>query len=105
MAMRKVVVVALREYNAAVRTKTFLIGLLMMPRMMGGSILAQLLPNKYRDTSEKRFAVVDRTPGAVLLPALEKAVADYNAAPETQKKDRPPFAIEKPKEVPEDPDE
>ena len=39
--MRKTLVVALREYNAAVRTKTFVLGLVMMPILMGGSIALQ----------------------------------------------------------------
>jgi len=35
--MRKTFIVAVREYMVSVRTKAFLIGLLMMPLMMGGS--------------------------------------------------------------------
>ena len=41
--MRKVFVIAARDYNAAVRSKAFLIGLLVMPLMMGGSLLMQWL--------------------------------------------------------------
>ena len=41
--MRKVWVIAARDYNAAVRTKAFLIGLLIMPVMMGGSLVMQWL--------------------------------------------------------------
>ena len=41
--MRKIFVIAAREYKAAVRTKSFLISVLMLPLMMGGSVLVQLL--------------------------------------------------------------
>jgi ABC-2 type transport system permease protein len=49
--VRKTLVVAAREYLAAVRTKTFLIGLLIMPIMVGGSILVQILLKDVVDTT------------------------------------------------------
>ena len=61
--MRKILIVARREYLAAVRTKAFLIGLLSMPVMMFGSILVQMMLKDQVDLADKRFAVVDRTPG------------------------------------------
>src|SRR5215470_3765230 len=59
--MRKTIVVALREYQAAVKTKAFLMGLLMMPIMFGGGILVQVLIRNNVDTRDKRVAVVDYT--------------------------------------------
>jgi len=59
--MRKMMVVAAREYRAAVKTKAFLIGLLMMPLMFGGSILAQMILGKRVDIKDKRIEVVDYT--------------------------------------------
>ena len=41
--MRKTLIVALREYIVSVRTKAFLIGLLMMPLMMGGGFIVGAL--------------------------------------------------------------
>ena len=41
MQMHKIRVIAAREYSAAVRTKAFIISLLVMPILMGGSILVQ----------------------------------------------------------------
>src|SRR5579872_6454849 len=76
--MRKVLVIAARDYNAAVRTKAFLIGLLIMPIMMGGSLLMQWLLQGFHDTKDKRFAVVDRTPDRKLLPVIEAAAELYN---------------------------
>lgn len=76
--MRKMLVVAVREYLAAVRTKAFLITLIIMPVLMGGSIVIQWLLRDYHDTQTKKFAVIDRTSGARLYPALEKIVQAYN---------------------------
>jgi ABC-2 type transport system permease protein len=59
--MRKTIVVAVREYQAAVKTKAFLIGLLMMPLMFGGGILVQILFRNNVDIKDKRVAVVDYT--------------------------------------------
>ena len=59
--MRKTIVVALREYQAAVRTKAFLIGLLMMPLMFGGGIFVQALLRNNVDTRDKRVGIVDYT--------------------------------------------
>ncbi|MCI0639791.1 MAG: ABC transporter permease [Gemmataceae bacterium] len=58
--MRKIWVIAVREYLAAVRTKTFVIGLLMMPILMGGSALLQYLFKDMVDVRDKNFVVVDR---------------------------------------------
>jgi ABC-2 type transport system permease protein len=73
-------VIAAREYRAAVQTKAFIIGLLIMPLMMGGSAVAQKLLRNVRDTTEKRVAVVDRTGGqiyAVLQAALSGDVPGF----------------------------
>jgi ABC-2 type transport system permease protein len=76
--MRKTLVVAAREYQAAVRTKTFLITLLIMPVMMSGSILVQWLLKDLRDIKPKKFVVVDRS-GHHLGEVIKKAAdEDYN---------------------------
>ena len=59
--MRKMLVIAAREYLAAVRSKAFLITLVAMPIMMGGSIVAQLLLRDRVDTADKKIAIVDRS--------------------------------------------
>jgi ABC-2 type transport system permease protein len=97
--MRKTFVIASREYQAAVRTKSFLISLLILPLMMGGSILMQLLLKDQVDTQEKRFAIVDRTPGERLFPLLEQAVQVRNEKqiydPQTGKQTGPVFTLER----------
>ena len=86
--MRKIWVVARREYRAAVRTKAFVVSIVLMPALMFGSIGIQLLFKKLEDTGEKKFAVVDRT-GGELAAALAAAAEKYNqylaVDPETNK--------------------
>src|SRR5262249_10136416 len=96
--MRKIIVVAVREYLAAVRTKAFIIGLLIMPIMMCGSIVVQALLRNFRDTSEKKFAVIDRTPEEVLWPTVLKTVEAYNQTTvKDGKQTLPTFALERQK--------
>jgi ABC-type Na+ efflux pump permease subunit len=76
--MRKTFIVASREYLAAVRTKSFLISLILLPIMMGGGIIAQKLGEKIGDTSTKAIAVIDRSPGGRLYDALAQEVEKYN---------------------------
>jgi ABC-type Na+ efflux pump permease subunit len=90
-------VIALREYVAAVRTKTFIISLIIMPLMMGGSVLVQALLQDFHDTKAKHFAVIDRT-GGRLFPTVEQAVREYNenktVDPRTGKQIDPRFLVE-----------
>ncbi|MHB1423443.1 MAG: ABC transporter permease [Gemmataceae bacterium] len=95
--MRKMLVVAVREYAAAVRTKSFLVTLVIMPILMSGTILTQWLLRDYHDTKTKKFAVIDRTPGALLYPTIEKTVQAYNEKtidPVTSKPLLPRFEVE-----------
>ena len=59
--MRKMIVVAVREYQAAVRSKAFLIGLIAMPIFMGGGLVAQLLLKDTVDTKDKHIGIVDQS--------------------------------------------
>ncbi|MBI2924122.1 MAG: ABC transporter permease [Verrucomicrobia bacterium] len=94
--MPKVFRLALREYVAAVRTKAFLLGLVLGPVFMCGSFFAMVLTKDQVDTTDKRVAVVDRS-GALaqsLLDAAqarnEKEVADKT----TGKKLKPAYLLE-----------
>ena len=77
--MRKVLVIAGREYRAAVRSKAFLVTLVLMPVLMGASAVVQVVFKRLEDTGEKAFAVVDRSPGGHVAEALVADVALYNA--------------------------
>lgn len=73
--MHKIRVIAAREYQAAVRTKSFLVSLILMPLLMGGALVVQAVTKKMEDAGEKRFAIVDRTAGERLVPVLVDAAA------------------------------
>lgn len=93
--MGKIWQIALREYNAAVRSKAFIISIVLMPILMGGSILAQKLFAGQRDTTDKRIAVVDRT--GQLAPVLVRAAEMRNQAEvfdESGRKVRPAYQID-----------
>jgi ABC-2 type transport system permease protein len=93
--MRKTLVVAAREYLAAVRTKTFLIGLLIMPLLVGGSLLMQILLRDVVDTSTQRYVLVNRTTDGKFTDAILAEVDKYNAKPEVSShKVRPPFRVD-----------
>src|SRR5437016_7410176 len=97
--MRKTMVIAVREYLAAVRTKSFLVSLTLMPLLMGSSVVLQVIFKNIEDTGEKRFAVIDRTSGEHIFAALEKAAQRRNATeifdPETHKQNKPTFVVER----------
>lgn len=60
MSLSRTWIIASAEFEAAVRSKAFIIGLLAMPLIMGGAFLLQAFGGQ-RDTSERTFAIVDRT--------------------------------------------
>ena len=95
--MRKIMLIAAREYKAAVRTKAFVIGLLSMPVMMFGSIAVQTALKDNVDIADKHFAVVDRTPGARVVPVLMAVAESRNRTqifnPETKAQSAPRFVI------------
>jgi ABC-2 type transport system permease protein len=97
--MRKVWVIAVREYLAAVRTKAFIISMLLMPVLMGGSIVMQIIFKKIEDRGTREFAIIDRSPGGEIFTALEKAVEKRNQFqvfdPETNKQVKPKFKLER----------
>ncbi len=70
--MRKVVVVAMREYQASVRTKAFIISLVVMPVFMFGSIVIPRLLKNEVDLTAKRIAVLDAS-GVVFDVLAEQA--------------------------------
>jgi ABC-type Na+ efflux pump permease subunit len=94
--MRKALLVAVRDYNAAVRTKGFLIGLLFVPIMFGGVFIVMKFTEGRVDTTDRRIAVVDHT--GVVAPALIEAAERRNESEihdqETGKKVRPAYLME-----------
>src|SRR5262249_27594087 len=64
MSLSKITLVAQTEFGSAVRTRSFLIGVLFLPLMMVGSILIQISANRI-DQRPRAFAVVDHAGGFV----------------------------------------
>ncbi|MCK4660046.1 MAG: ABC transporter permease [Phycisphaerae bacterium] len=74
--MRKIIVIAVREYKAAVHTKAFIIMLVAMPVLMVGAIIgAHLLEDKV-DIRDKSVAVFDRS--GLLFDRLKEAAEERN---------------------------
>ncbi len=95
--MRKIWTIAAREYKAAVRSKAFVVTLVLMPVLMAGSFGVQMLFKKLEDTKEKHYAVIDRT-GGKLAEDLQTAAERHNQHdvidPETQKQIASKFVLE-----------
>ncbi len=74
--MHKVWVIALREYRATVKTKTFLIMMGLMPVFMLGSVIVQSFMEGRVEVSDKRIGVVDHS--GKMLATLQEAVQQRN---------------------------
>jgi ABC-type Na+ efflux pump permease subunit len=59
--MNKTLIIAKREYRAAVRTKAFLVSLILLPVFMGGGMMVFTLLKDKVDLTDKNVAVIDYT--------------------------------------------
>jgi ABC-2 type transport system permease protein len=94
--MRKVFVIALREYKAAVKTKSFIISLILVPLLMGGSAAVSIFTQDKVDTDDKNYVVIDHS--GLFTEALQQSVNQRNDSeiykPGTQEKIKPAYFIE-----------
>jgi ABC-2 type transport system permease protein len=74
--MRKILLMAKRDYVESVRTKAFIIGLVVAPLLFGGGFFGIAILKKKPDLRDKRIAVLDRT--GLVAPALVSAAAEKN---------------------------
>jgi ABC-2 type transport system permease protein len=97
--MRKILTIAARDYLATVRSRYFTFCILLVPVVMCGSVLVSKQIGSQRNLKERKFAVVDRTPGGELFAVLDSAVQKRNASqlrdPKTNEQIMPAFALEK----------
>jgi ABC-2 type transport system permease protein len=97
--MRKTLVVAAREYKAAVRTKSFLISILLVPVLWAGAGGVQWIMKKRMDVQDRHFAIVDRTPGEKIVPLLKAAADKRNQKeifdPKTGEQIKPRFFLDR----------
>ena len=104
--MNKVLSVAVSEYLHSVRSKAFIIGVLVMPVLMGGGIAFQVAMEDRVDLSDRACAVVD--PTGELWPVLAEASDHRNRVviwskdedgkledEATREQERPRFALER----------
>jgi len=75
--MHKIWTLFKREYRAAVRTKSFIISLVLVPIMMGGGFAAMIIMENNKDTDDKHFVVIDHS-GLMTAP-LKKALEIRNS--------------------------
>ena len=75
--MRKILWLVRREYLTTIRTKGFIIGLLIAPIFFSGSGIAYMLLKDRVDTNDKRIAVVDRS--GILADVIMRAAAERNS--------------------------
>jgi ABC-type Na+ efflux pump permease subunit len=78
--MRKALIVAQSEFTSLVRSKGFLIGLILMPVVIGGSILLVRATKDTTDLRDRTFAIVDYT-GVIASPFKEVAALYNGSAP------------------------
>lgn len=74
--MTRIFTVAQMEFLQLVRTKAFLIGILMMPVLIALSIAFQVYAARHTDTAVRRFAVIDHS--GTVYDALATAAAAHN---------------------------
>ena len=94
--MDKILTLFKREYRAAVRTKSFLISLLMVPLLMGGGFLAVVLMEKKQDNEDKNFVVIDHS-GLMTGPlktSLDLRNQNDIIDPETEEKVQSAYIVE-----------
>jgi ABC-2 type transport system permease protein len=74
--MSRILVVATTEFLTLVKTKAFIIGILMLPLMLGLSFAFQVFAARHADVEDHAFAVIDQT--GVLYPAIAQAAEEHN---------------------------
>ena len=88
--MRKTLVIAAREYRAAICTRSFIISLVMIPALMGASILVQRwLPA----TASKHFVLVNHHAPTEMIAQVQAAIEEYNQSEPVKSATRPRFVI------------
>ena len=94
--MRRAFAIGRREFLAAVKTKGFIIGLLVAPVMMCGGIIAAVALRGQVDVTDKRIAVVDRAGGlaTALVTAAEARTRTEVVEAKSGKKLKPAYVIE-----------
>ena len=89
--MSRILVVATTEFLTLVKTKAFIIGILMLPVMLGLSFGFQIFAARHSDVEDHAFAVIDHT--GVLYPVIAQAAEEHNAKSGTGKDRTGPYFV------------
>ncbi|MEO5895195.1 MAG: ABC transporter permease [Vicinamibacterales bacterium] len=87
--MHKTLVVAQSEFGTLIRSKAFIISIILMPIIMVGSALLVRATRNSGDGQPRRFAYIDRT--GVMGPELEVAAAAWNTVAAAKSNTTPTF--------------
>jgi ABC-2 type transport system permease protein len=94
--MHRILVIALREYKAAVKTKSFIISLILLPVLMGGSAAVSILTQNKVDTTDKKFVIIDHS--GLFSEAIQQSIKQRNESeifkPGTQEKIKPAYFVD-----------
>jgi ABC-2 type transport system permease protein len=74
--LNRTLLIAKRDYLQTVRSKAYLVGLVLLPLIFGGGFLIASLANRGNDKAQRRIAVVDRT--GVSATAVIQACEESN---------------------------
>lgn len=94
--MYRTLKVALREYTSIVKTKMFIVILVLAPILMSGGLIAAFIAEKNVDTTDKNLVVIDRSKefGDVLFQAAQARNSSEVYDMESGKKMRPEYILE-----------
>lgn len=92
--MNRILTVAQTEFLSLIRTKAFIIGILLVPVLMTLFITFMNYAEDHVDTTDRRIAVIDET--GVLFDSLQRAAAEHNEeAGSGEEKSEPHFILER----------
>ncbi|MBE0652231.1 MAG: ABC transporter permease, partial [Bacteroidales bacterium] len=94
--MHNILILFKREYKTAVKTKSFIVSILFIPILTGGSFFAIYLTETKTDTVAKKLAIIDHS--GVLEPTLMRILEMRNSSeifdPETGLQTGPAYQVE-----------
>src|SRR5690606_2571654 len=90
--MRRALRIARREYVATVCTRGFILGLILVPLMMGGGLIGVAIMQRQAATHDRTIAVIDES--GIVAPAITAAAADRNEEQSRRQPPGPRYTIE-----------
>ena len=94
--MRRVLTIARSEFQTAVRSRGFLVGIMLMPLLFGGAVVLQRIVERQSNSAMRRVGIVDET-GQLFAP-LAAATEAWNRGKRDigpNVPDGPQFAVER----------